>query len=168
MRAWHCNSWAGDFKIGEDKAARNWTQIHSRACYTAALNWNWCAENNISVILGEWSLATNHDAPLDLEDKKTARELRSMFAEQLSVYTDPSSAPLSGHFFWTLRMGSGWDPRPTADFPHGRQIGRSSSDRSLEDFPFKVWSLLELAKHGITTPLDKADSQACADVVEPT
>lgn len=160
-------SWAGDFKVGDDKSARNWTQVHSRACFTASLNWNWCAENNISVVLGEWSLATNHDAPLELSDPRTALELRRMFKEQLSVYTDPVSAPLVGHFFWTLRMGSGWDPRPSAAHPHGRQVGGSSSSRSLKGYPFRVWSLLELARYGIATPLDEPDSRACTAVAQP-
>ena len=159
-------SWAGDFKIGDDKSARNWTQIHERACYSAVANWNWCEAANISVMLGEWSLATNHDAPLDLSDAETARELRQMFAEQLSVYTFAADAPLVGHFFWTLRMSSGWDPRPTAKHPHGRQVEGSSSSSSLAGYPFAVWSLLELAHHGIAFPLTHAHAGSCVGIVD--
>jgi len=27
-----------------------------------------------------------------------------------------------GFFFWSLRMGSGWDPRPSSTHPAGRQV----------------------------------------------
>ena len=115
---WYLN-WAGDFKAGgdesPDKSARAWDKIHFRACHSPASTWDWCSKygNDVPVVLGEWSLATNHDAPLDLSDATTARELRHMYAEQLAVYTfgkawaNQSDAPLVGHFFWTLRMGSG-------------------------------------------------------------
>lgn len=118
-------------------------------------------------MLGEWSLATNHDAPIDLSDPATAAGLRQLYAKQLAAYTYASDAPLVGHFFWTLRMGSGWDPRPTAEHPHGRQLHGSSSSRSLEGYPFAVWSMLELAAHGIATPLSDPDADACAGVPEP-
>ena len=96
---------------------------------------------------------------------------QQMYAEQLSLYTygrawanESDPAPLVGHFFWTLRMGSGWDPRPTAAHPHGRQIGSSSASRSLSGYPFRVWSLLELAANHIATPMSEPDSRACEGV----
>ena len=39
---WYLN-WAGDLMLGDDKAARNWTQVHQRACHAAVANWEWCA-----------------------------------------------------------------------------------------------------------------------------
>ena len=132
---WYLN-WAGDFKAGgdesPDKSARAWDKIHFRACHSPANTWDWCSKsgNDVPVMLGEWSLATNHDAPLDLSDATTAWELRQMYAEQLGVYTfgkawaNQSDAPLVGHFFWTLRMGSGWDPRPTTEHPRARRVSK--------------------------------------------
>ena len=32
-----------------------------------------------------------------------------------------TSPSVGGAFYWTLRMGSGWDPRPTDAAPDGRQ-----------------------------------------------
>ena len=60
-----------------------------------------------------------------------------------------SSPSVGGAFYWTLRMGSGWDPRPTKAHPHGRQVDGSSAWRSLAGYPFPVWSLLELAAAGV-------------------
>lgn len=122
----------------------------------------------INLILGEWSLATNYDAPVDLDDDATVADLRQLFTEQLSVYANAPA--VVGAFYWTLRMGSGWDPRPdpkatdpeTAG-PRGQLAGTSAS-RSLPDFPFKVWSLLEMGAHGIVSKLDEPLDDACADV----
>ena len=171
---WYLN-WAGDFKASEDASPseRAWPTIHSRACHSPKMTWNWCSApgNDIPVMLGEWALASNHDAPINLEDHATARELKQMYAEQLSLYSygrawanESDPAPLVGHFFWTLRMGSGWDPRPTAAHPHGRQVGGSTASRSLSGYPFQVWSLLELAAYKIATPMSEADSRACEGV----
>ena len=46
-------------------------------------------------------------------------------------------------------MGSGWDPRPTDAAPDGSQREGSSAWRSRDGYPFKVWSLLEMADAGI-------------------
>jgi hypothetical protein len=104
-----------------------WPEIHHRACapatHAAATE---CVDSeglpvgDCSVlvyelakqpaIVGEWSLATNHDALLDLSSPDTVRHLARLYKEQLEVFAlNPS---VRGAFFWTLRMGSGWDPRP--------------------------------------------------------
>ena len=54
---WYLN-WAGDLMVGDDKSARNWTKVHQRACHAAVANWQWCAQGEWAVMLGEWSLAT--------------------------------------------------------------------------------------------------------------
>ena len=85
--------------------------------------------------------------------------LSRLYAEQLSAFErDPK---VVGAFFWTLRMGSGWDPRPSSGAPRGRQVEGSSAHASLPDFPFRIWSLLEMAKLGIATPLDRSYGEAC-------
>ena len=58
-------------------------------------------------------------------------------------------------------MGSGWDPRPTDAHPHGRQVDGSSASRSLPDYPFRIWSLLEMKRLGIATPLNRSYAGAC-------
>ena len=99
----------------------------------------------------------NNDQQHDLDDKATRAELRALFLEQLEVYSTSSS--VVGAFYWTLRMGSGWDPRPTDEYPDGHQLEGTSDSSSLPGFPFKVWSLLEMAEHGIVTSV-KRDDQA--------
>ena len=82
------------------------------------------------------------------------RQLTQLFREQLSVYT--SDPTVVGAFYWTLRMGSGWDPRPTAAAPRGAQAPGSSAWRSRQGYPFAVWSLLEMAHAGIVPRMDAA------------
>ena len=59
-----------------------------------------------------------------------------------------------GAFFWTLRMGSGWDPRPTDAAPDGRQRDGTSAWRSRPGYPYTVWSLLEMAREDIIEAMD--------------
>ena len=146
----------------------SWSDMHSRACHEARNSWQPYASAGIKLIIGEWSLATNHDDPVDLADAPTRLELSRLFHEQLEVYsTDPS---VVGSFYWTLRMGSGWDPRPTDQFPDGHQVDGTSVSSSLPGFRFKVWSLLEMAKHEIVTSVrhdvdaSSKSSWACAFV----
>ena len=46
-------------------------------------------------------------------------------------------------------MGSGWDPRPTALAAGGGQRAGTSAWLSKAGYPFKVWSLLEMAGAGV-------------------
>ena len=59
-------------------------------------------------------------------------------------------------------MGSGWDPRPTADAPNGQQLEGTSAWKSAAAYPFKVWSLLEMAAAGVATSLDTLPEGVCA------
>jgi len=137
-----------------------WSELHSLACnavekggmivYTSAEQ---------KFIVGEWSLAVNLDMKEDLSDPQVRADLTQLYREQLAVFG--TTDHMSGAFFWTLRMGSGWDPRPSAKFPHGQQLAGTSAWKSFPEYPFKVWSLLEMAEHGIATPLNLSYASAC-------
>lgn len=140
-----------------------WAEIHRRACLLeaemGAREVDAYAAQGQKIIVGEWSIATNLDAPRDLDDQETVANLRQLYKEQLEQFT--SKANVVGFYYWTLRMGSGWDPRPTGDHPNGRQIDGTSASRSLPGYPFKVWSLLEMASLGIATRLDLSYEGTC-------
>ena len=138
-----------------------WPDLHRRACHEAKQSWSSYTDAGVRLVLGEWSLATNHDAPLDLGDKTTVEELKRLFREQLEVFTTTDG--VIGSFFWTLRMGSGWDPRPSGGAPHGAQAAGTTAWRSKKGYPFQVWSLLEMARVGVVTRLDADVRGACAD-----
>ena len=136
--------------------AMPWDEIHRRACLLEAEgnahDINVYANASLQVIVGEWSLATNMDAPMDLKDAEVRKNLIHFYQEQIQSFSGRSE--VRGYFFWTLRMGSGWDPRPTDTHPHGHQLAGSSAWKSLDDYPFKVWSLLEMGREGIASSLD--------------
>ena len=90
---------------------------------------------------------------------ETLAQLRRLYQAQLSAFG--KVARIRGAFFWTLRMGSGWDPRPTGEHPHGRQLPGSSAWRSLAGYPYPVWSLLEMARLGVAVPLDVSYAGTC-------
>jgi len=142
-----------------------WNEILRRACSLESEN-GWrvvdqYAEANQEIIIGEWSLATNMDAPIDLDDPAMIENLQKLFQHQIEAFG--KLGVIRGHFFWTLRMGSGWDPRPTEDDPNGRQLEGTSAWTSAEGYPFKVWSLLEMAHLGVATRLDQAYT-GCAEL----
>ena len=114
-------------------------------------------------MIGEWSLAVNHDQWLDLGDAEVRTQLTILFKEQLEVFH--ATPKLEGSFYWALRMGSGWDPRPTDGYPEGRQLEDSSAWKSLETYPFQVWSLLEMARLGIAQPFDGDYEGTCEEVL---
>ena len=141
----------------------SWDEIHRRACSLEAElkahEVDAYGAHGQSIIVGEWSIATNLDAPRDLDDPATVAELRRLYREQLEQFA--RKPHVVGHFYWTLRMGSGWDPRPTADHPNGRHVDGSSPTRSLPGYPFRVWSLMEMAELGIATRLDASYEGTC-------
>jgi len=139
----------------DPKCCMPWAEIHRRACAGSkakGVGWQVYVEARQKLIIGEWSLAVNHDQRLDLTDYETRYNLRRLYQEQLETFS--ATPGFSGAFFWTLRMGSGWDPRPTKAHPHGRQVDGSSAWRSLPGYPFPVWSLLEMGVAGVATPLN--------------
>ena len=141
-----------------------WEEIHRRAC-TAEAEQNAHVldvykEANQQAIVGEWSLAVNHDKQLDLSDAETAKEMAKLYKEQVAVFR--AHGAVRGAFFWTLRMGSGWDPRPTDTHPYGQQVEGTSAAKSIPGYPFQVWSLLEMDRYGIAAPLNEAYADVCA------
>ena len=144
--------WYLNWATPDASVALPWDELPRRACHEASASWSVYTSAGIELIVGEWGLASNHDAPLDLTDAATLRHLRQLFVEQLHLYS--TSPGVVGSFFWTLRMGSGWDPRPTASHPYGRQLAGSSAAKSLPGYPYQVWSLLEMARLGVVTPLN--------------
>jgi hypothetical protein len=142
-----------------------WPELHRRACVleaeVGAHEVDEYGAHDTPVIIGEWSVATNHDREArDLDNPETAKQIQRLYQEQLDVFGRKPN--VIGHFFWTLRMGSGWDPRPTDTHPRGRQVEGTSSSRSLKDYPFRIWSLLEMKRLGIATPLNRSYAGACA------
>ena len=133
----------------------NWDGPLSHAEYAnGACDWSSPWEQyrraGFKTVIGEWSLATDLDRRHNLSDPDTASFLRLFGANQLSSYlSDPH---VVGFFFWSLRMGSGWDPRPSSTHPAGRQLFGSAADVSLPGYSFGAWSFLELLRHRILAP----------------
>jgi hypothetical protein len=69
--------------------------------------------------VGEWSDATNLDgaAFTDISQPAIVKQLATLHANQMSLmYTAPNTV---GQFYWSLRMGSGWNPVPSQQCPNG-------------------------------------------------
>ncbi|EOD08062.1 hypothetical protein EMIHUDRAFT_446395 [Emiliania huxleyi CCMP1516] len=135
-----------------------WEEMHRRACSEAAQTWRPYVAAGLPLILGEWSLATNHDEHVDIADAAARAQLRRLFLAQLAAFS--ADAGVLGAFFWTLRMGSGWDPRPTDAAPDGSQREGSSAWRSRDGYPYRVWSLLEMAEQGVVPRREEAMAAA--------
>ena len=120
----------------------------------------------LPVVVGEWSCSTNLGAKqfTDLTDPGVLAHLRTLYANQMSLFSARSTGtpgpatsqqppgPVGQHH-WSLRMGSGWDPRPTAAAPAGAQAAGSAWNQSLASFPFAVWNLGDLLRVGVARPL---------------
>ena len=91
--------------------------------------------------------------------RPTRAQLIQFYKEQLEVFA--ATPGVGGAFFWTLRMGSGWDPRPSDAHPHGQQADGTSAWKSLPGYPFPVWSLLEMAEAGVAAPLNASYAGTC-------
>ena len=133
----------------------NWDGTHDAGYYLDKVchggeGW-WAYPQNLPTFLGEWSLAVNGDGDLhDLTNPSDVAFLTKFYANQASYYQ--SQPNVVGCYFWNFRMGSGWDPRPTKDAPHGHHVDGASYNKSLHGFPLTSWSLLELAAHGVAVP----------------
>ena len=143
----------------------NWAGPHSRDDLADGVCdwgqwWTPYVRSGLRVVIGEWSLATQLDADdQDLDDDATAAFLRRFYANQVSAYLTGAH----GHFYWNLRMGSGWDPRPTADSPRGRQLPGSSAYNARPGFRFSAWSFLALLQRRIVRPPGELRVQGLCD-----
>ena len=108
-------------------------------------------EAGIDTVVGEWSVAVNYN--MNLNNMSSAYDVAFMtqfFANQVSYYL--SVKGVSGLYYWNFKMGSGWDPQPTATQPGGGYVPGAASGRSLPTYGLTSWSFLDLVLAGIARP----------------
>lgn len=143
-------NWDGD---------ENWSQLAAKICGTTrdSSQWSQYTSAGLDVVIGEWSCSTNLGAKAytDLTDPAVVAHLKTLYANQMSLFSarGGTSPGAVGQHHWALRMGSGWDPRPTAAAPAGAQIAGSAWNRALPSFGAAVWGLGELIRVGVAAPL---------------
>ena len=119
--------------------------------------WSQYTAAGLPVVVGEWSDCTNLGARAftDLSNATIRGHLATLFANQMSSYAAQGGVfpGAIGQHHWALRMGSGWDPRPTASAPMGAQVPGTAWDRSAAGFSAAVWNLGELVRVGVARPL---------------
>ena len=74
----------------DPKCCMPWAEIHRRACAGSTakgVGWQVYVEARQPLIIGEWSLAVNHDQRLDLTDYQTRYNLRRLYQEQLQTFS---------------------------------------------------------------------------------
>ena len=139
--------------------SESWSQLAAKICGTTSTSSEWAQYTaaGLSTVIGEWSCSTNLGAKAftDLSDPAVVAHLQTLYANQMSLFAaSGGTAPgAAGQFHWTMRMGSGWDPRPTAKAPNGTQAAGSAWNKSLPDFGAAVWNLGELVRVGVAQPL---------------
>ena len=139
--------------------AEDWQQLATKICGTtaAASPWAQYTAAGLPTLIGEWSCSTNLGAAAftDLTKPAVVAHLKTLYANQMSLWAARGgSAPGAvGQHHWALRMGSGWDPRPTAQNPAGAQKPGSAWNQSLPGFSEAVWSLGDLIRVGVAQPL---------------
>jgi hypothetical protein len=106
-------------------------------------------------VIGEWADAIdlNSHATTDIDDASVRSNLTSLLADQISLFE--STAGTTGHYYWTIRQGSGWDPRPNASTNpmfSGHQLKGTAWNRSLRSFRTRNWNLGELVRVGVAKP----------------
>ena len=83
-----------------------------------------------------------------LHDPVDVGFFRAFFANQFSHYASLPGSEAA--YFFSLRMGSGWDPRPSIGSPNGTQAPGTSISKSFNDSLVQHWSLLALNEAGVT------------------
>ena len=137
----------------------SWGQLASKVCgfNKDTSGWAQYTAAGLPTVVGEWSCSTNLGAKAftDLTDPDVVAHLRVFYANSMSLYSSRGgdSPGAVGQHHWALRMGSGWDPRPTSDAPGGAQAPGSAWNMSLPGFGAAVWNLGELIRVGVAQPL---------------
>ena len=88
-------------------------------------------------MIGEWADAIDLNSPAttDIDDASVRSNLASLRADQISLFE--STPGTTGHYYWTIRQGSGWDPRPNASSNpmfSGHQLKGTAWNHSLKSF----------------------------------
>lgn len=108
-------NWAGNL---------TWPGLEREICAPAsgAHGWAQYSAAGLPVLVGEWAAASNLDAPAynNVSDAGIRGHLRTDVANQVSMMA--STPGVWGQTYWSARMGSGWDPRPTTSAPSGTQV----------------------------------------------
>ena len=112
--------------------------------------------------IGEWSCAVSHDNQ-GLSCRGTSDDgfpgtefLTAMYANQIqNFYFHSKTTELKGGYYWAARMGSGWQPIPSDEFPDGHQVTGSAYNTSLSTYPFCAWSLTELKRLNLILPINQ-------------
>jgi aryl-phospho-beta-D-glucosidase BglC (GH1 family) len=137
----------------------SWEQLAANMCSmsNSTSTWSQYTDAGLPVVIGEWSCSTNLGAKAftDLTNPDIVSHLRTLYANQMSLFSahggdSPNSV---GQHHWALRMGSGWDPRPSSENPTGGQVSGSAWDTSIQVFGPAVWNLGELIRVGVAQPL---------------
>ena len=137
----------------------DWQALSTKICGTINTTSPWAqyTDAGLPVVIGEWSCSTNLGAKAytDLTDPAVVAHLRTLYANQMSLFSSRggNSPGAVGQHHWTLRMGSGWEPRPSAENPSGGQVPGSAWNQSLPGFDDAVWSLGDLMRVGVAQPL---------------
>eukprot|EP00730_Choanoeca_flexa_P015912 TRINITY_DN7417_c0_g1_i3.p1 TRINITY_DN7417_c0_g1~~TRINITY_DN7417_c0_g1_i3.p1 ORF type:complete len:423 (+),score=87.59 TRINITY_DN7417_c0_g1_i3:214-1482(+) len=146
----HYYNWAGP---------RDFQQLIDGVCKsTNSYGWQQYTQANLPTFIGEWALASNLNDPLmnDINNQTVKAFLKVFFANQMSLLK-ASPDGLIGHAYWSARMGSGWDPRPTDDHPKGHQVEGTNYKTSAKSFAYADWNLAELIRTGIAVPLTELE-----------
>ena len=143
-------NWDGD---------KTWQELAAMICGTTAVSSPWAQYTaaGLTTVIGEWSTSTNLGATAytNITNPDVVARLRTLYANEMSLFAARGgSAPGAvGQHHWALRMGSGWDPRPTKQSPQGAQAPGSAWDKSLPGFGVAVWNLGELIRVGVAQPI---------------
>jgi len=139
----------------------SFAQVRGKVCDTTAGSCGWAQylQAGLSVVIGEWADAIDNNKPPtdDIDDPAVRDNLASLFADQVSMFE--STDGTTGHYYWAMRMGSGWDPRPEAA-AGGHQVKGTAWDRSLKSYGDRTWNLGELARVGVVKSLGGLNTTA--------
>ena len=116
----------------------------------------------VPLVLGEWSLATNHDEPLDLRDAATRAELRRLYRERARRLVLVVAERRRRLLLDRLRMGSGWDPRHATDAAPDGGTGWHQPAAQPPGYPYTVWRRREMAREDIIEAMDAESGSARA------